>query len=34
MVSKNKEITYIQVTNENLEIAYNIQKNEYENEER
>lgn len=29
MVSANKELKYIQVTNENLEIAYNIQKNEW-----
>lgn len=29
MISKNKEIKYIQVTNENLDIAYNIQKDEW-----
>lgn len=29
MVSANKELKYIQVTNENLDIAYNIQKNEW-----
>ena len=29
MISKNKEIKYIQVTNENLEIAYNIQKEQW-----
>lgn len=32
ITSKNKELKYIQVTNENLEIAYNIQKNEWKNE--
>lgn len=32
MVSRNKELKYKQITNENLEIAYNIQKNEWENE--
>ena len=32
MRSKNKELKYIQITNENLDIAYNIQKNEWKNE--
>lgn len=30
MTSKNKEIRYIQLTNENLEIAYNIQKEQWD----
>ena len=32
MKSKNKDIRYIQITNKNIDIAYNIQKNEWENE--
>lgn len=32
MVSQNKELKYVQVTNENFEIAYNIQKEQWKNE--
>ena len=32
MVSQNKELKYVQVNNENLEIAYNIQKEQWKNE--
>ena len=32
MVSQNKKLKYIQVTNENLEIAYNIQKRQWKSE--
>ena len=32
MVSQNKELKYVQLTNDNLEIAYNIQKEQWMNE--